>query len=740
MKHYLPLFTIITFFIAACYHGPTEETAGKLIEDTPFIQDYSIKYYYEGAAILSEVHCDTEGHIQIISGDGLLKPSGGQFLYPGTLERDLSYIHMKDRVIISAAVCNGRIVYLSNRAVFSNDWSGRLYIEHGMSDAAIFAGGSDFHFLIAGVNKLKYLNDSLTVWEGATPEMTVKDIRFDEINNLFFITGETTICVFNPADNSLKQILELDDLTSCAIAGGKIYACTSDGYMTIDRITYEPSGVIMSKMPCPEITVAREIYGVMWFGTNKGAFSLNDSGSYSYYASERWLPSDRVTGISPGPGGSVLVLTDKGMSAINFEEITLEEKAGFYLRQVRDRHIRYGFNAGIDLAEKGRLSSGTLADSDNDGLWTSMYLAAETFRLAVTGSEDAKRNVTESLDAMERLYTINDIPGFPSRSFERRGYKNEDSPWRRASHPEWDWKSTTSSDEAIGHIFALSVVAELSGEHKLKQKAVELIDTLMSHILKNKLYLVDWDGNPTRWGRWNPEYVNSFPTMVGDRKLNSSNIIGMLQTAYKFTGKEKYRDTAFVLMQKHGYLDNLMRPMAEIGMAPDGSGELSSLLSEGWNHSDDEMYFLGYWGLYRYAFNDTLRAKYRDAIIDHLIAEAPEREGLWPIMASITGQTLPEITDAAWFLREYPLDLIDWKIINSERNDIEPLELNFRGQTIGSVLPPDELPIARHNSNRFNLDGGNNGMSEHSAGDIWLLPYWMGRYLRIIGEPVRITE
>ena len=55
-----------------------------------------------------------------------------------------------------------------------------------------------------------------------------------------------------------------------------------------------------------------------------------------------------------------------------------------------------------------------MEDSDNDGLWTSMYLAGEAFRYAVTKSDTALQNVRESLDAMERLYTINDIPGFPS--------------------------------------------------------------------------------------------------------------------------------------------------------------------------------------------------------------------------------------------------------------------------------------------------------------------------------------
>jgi hypothetical protein len=77
--------------------------------------------------------------------------------------------------------------------------------------------------------------------------------------------------------------------------------------------------------------------------------------------------------------------------------------------------------------------------------------------------------------------------------------------------------------------------------------------------------------------------------------------------------------------------------------------------------------------------------------------------------------------------------LISWEIANSQRQDIEKMAPNFRSQTIVEVLPPDERPIQRHNANMFNLDRkSGNGNEEHSAGDIWLLPYWLGRYLGVI--------
>ena len=87
------------------------------------------------------------------------------------------------------------------------------------------------------------------------------------------------------------------------------------------------------------------------------------------------------------------------------------------------------------------------------------------------------------------------------------------------------------------------------------------------------------------------------------------------------------------------------------------------------------------------------------------------------------------------------LDMVQWKMRNSQRKDIVFLPDNFRTQTITEVLPVDELPINRHNSNLFDLDGGDeNGSYEYSAGDTWLLPYWMGRYLQVIGAPEKGIE
>jgi len=734
VKHRMLLLAVIAIVFSACETATVQQTK-QFHEDKPFTQEYSVKFTIEDdEAELGKVVSDRNGYIQILSSKGLLRPRAGQFLFPGTLVKDIQYLPTSDKGINGIGAYKNQLVYIDDKAVLSNAWAGNLYSKHIMPEAKIFEADNDFTFLISNGIKLNLLKDSKLLWEGETND-EVKDIKYDAENNLYWILGKESISAFSPNNKKIEKVIDNSNLTCIEIFGDKLIAGTTDGYFEINTKKKKQVGEVYKKLPWTEITTISEIDGNIWFGSTWGAFMLNEEGKYNYYASKRWLPSDTIVDIAKGPENSILILTDKGLGQICRKEMTLHDKAMFYEKQVRERHIRNGFNATTSLRKPGDISFGTMVTSDNDGLWTTMYLAGEVFRYAVTKSDCALQNVRESLDAIERLYTINMIPGFPSRSFERRGYKDNQWKWRRAEDPEWDWKSTTSSDEAIGHIFAFAAIAELVDVPELQTKSIMLIDTLMSHIVKNDFYMVDWNGEPTQWARWHPDYVNARPKMVGDRKINSSNIIGMLQTAYHFTKKEKYKDAAFYLMDEHGYLENLMRPMNDIGMAPEDADELSRLLSDGWNHSDDEMYYCGYWGLYRYAFNDTLKAMYKETIIDHWEYEREEKEGLWNIMTALVGAEEIDLEEGVWYLQKYPMDLIDWTISNSHRKDIEMVEPNFRKQTITEILPASELRISRHNANRFDLDRNGAGRAEYSAGDIWILPYWIGRYLGVIGAP-----
>lgn len=741
-RNILFLLSIVLGMYACDKPGKRESIA---YADRVFMQDYSVKYDFDGDAVqLRRVKANREGKVQLLASDGLKHLRDGRFLHPGSVVTDNTYRFMSAKAIVDMELCEGELVYLDKHVVFSNAWSGRLSAEHQLENPTAFAANDTQEFLVTDGSAVHFIQGSAVTWKGQVSGKAVTQLaNHPSDSTRFFLLAPDALYRFTTTTRSLERILEGEDLSSfdVDVRHNQLVVGTSDGYFRYDLGQGKVAGEIQRKLPWTDITTVKVIDGNPWFGTPRGAFRVGQAGDITYYASKRWLPGDHVIDIAKGQDSSVLLLTDGGLGIIHFTEMTLHEKAMYYEQQVRKRHIRNGFNATLVGMQNGDLSTGYLGDSDNDGLWTSLYLAAEAFRYATTGEQQALDHCMESLDAMSRLYDINPVAGFPARSFERRGtgdtrnMLSDPERWQLAAEPDWYWKATTSSDEAIGHIFAFGVVAELVDHKETREKAIRLIDTLMGHIVKNDLYLVDYDGQPTLWGKWNPAYVNEFPTNVGDRKLNSSNIIGMLQTAYHFTGKAIYKETAFDLMDNHGYLENLLRPMEEIGKAPEGADDWSQMLSSAWNHSDDEMYFAGYWGLYRYAFNDTLKTKYGVAIRDHWEAERPEKEGAWNIFTAITGTDNIDLDEAIWYLKEYPLDLVQWTITNSHRKDIEHVAPNFRRQTIAAVLPPDELKISRHNANRFTLDGGSNGAGENSAGDIWLFPYWMGRYLGVIEAP-----
>ena len=722
----------------------TDSWAQAAYQDKPFAQKHSVKYYTEKpGAGLSGLACDRNGVIQVLTTAGLLHLAGGQFLLPGTLQPDQTYRPMNDRKLAAIGVYDQQLVYLDNRAVLSNGWAGKLFAEHQLPQARLFAGGPDFTFLVSDEKALHLVTNKAVLWKGTLADDAIVGIRFEPTTGLFWILGKKSLHTLSTKNPALTTVFTGADFTSFDFAnkGRKLIIGTNDGYLEFDPVGKKQLGSVHRKLPATDITTVAEVNGQLWFGSGEGAFTLKPDGQFAYYNGERWLPGNRVIQILAGPANSVLILTSAGLAKIETNLLTLYKKARYYEAQVRSRHIRNGFNASLEAMKKGDLTTGYLSDSDNDGLWTAMYLAGETFRYAVTKDDEALQNCRESLEAIERLYTITPVPGFPARSFERAGYitkLNDSERWQPSPQPGWDWKSTTSSDEVIGHMFAFGAIAELIDDKQLRSRAITLIDTLMSHIVGHDMYLIDFDGKPTMWGKWNPTYVNAFPTNVGDRKLNSSNIVSMLQTAYRFTKKEKYKQKALDLMQQHGYLENLMRPMSQIGKAANDADAHSKNMSDGWNHSDDEMYFVGYWGLYRYALNEPLKAKFKKAILDHWEAERPEKEGAWNIFTGLTGAQKIDLNEAIWYLQEYPLDLIDWTIKNSHRKDIELLPDNFRRQTTRQVLPPGERPIQRHNGNTFALDRvQGNGTSEHSAGDIWLLPYWMGRYLGVISGPLK---
>lgn len=695
------LLSFLGFALAVCQTAFAGQTP-RVYVDRPFVQDYSEKVPLAaglGPRKLLKVRADRNGRVLVLSDKGLLQ------IHEGRLKPERQHRPLTDMQIRDIDVHEGQFVYLTDEYVLSNAWAGRLLVHHEVASAGLFAIGDDLNPMVV--------------------DSSVRQITFDSARRRFLALTDAGLSRMT-WEGEKTAVVRQNELTCFELTGpNEILVGTSSGYLCFDADSLEQKSGIVTKLPCADIRCIRTAAGKTWFGTPRGAFAINREGGIDYYAWGRWLVDDHVVDIAAGPDGWVLVLSKTGLSIIHFKEMTLAQKAAHFDKLTRQRHIRYGFNSAFVMDRPGDFSTGTLIDQDNDGLWTAMYLAGECFRYAVTKSDEALRNCYESFEAMERLTDITPMEGFPARSFDRAGYQVADQRrWQPASDRHWVWKATTSSDEIVGHFFVYAIFAEIVPDEAWRDRAVALMDAIMDHIVRHNWYLIDYDGKPTQWGRWHPEYVNQFPRQVGDRRLNSVEIISFLQTAYHFTKKEIYKDKAFELFDEHGYLDNIMIPITEIGRVPGVD------LTTEWNHSDDELAFLSYWILYRYAFNETLREKYRETIRGHWEIERPEKNPLWDFIYADTGARDFDLAASIWSLKEFPLDMVNWTVRNSGRQDLEFLEPNFRNQTTKEVLPPDTRPMSKYNGNAFRLDGGG-GRREYS-GDIYLLPYWMGRYLGII--------
>ncbi len=465
--------------------------------------------------------------------------------------------------------------------------------------------------------------------------------------------------------------------------------------------------------------------GAIWCGTHMGLMRIDSKADardrHQYFAGLRYLPDDDVLQVVADKAAGVWVRTKTGVSHIELKPMTLAAKAELFEQRVRERHDRHGFVSSSNLTVAGDLKSSRTRDDDNDGLWTSMYAAAECFRYAVTKSPQALANAKKATEAVLFLEEVTGKHGFPARSYIRKG---EPMPtggqWHWTADGEFYWKGDTSSDEIVGHMFLYGIATDLLPDTALKQRIAATAARIMDHILDHGYYLIDVTGKPTLWGRWSPEYFKKEP---GDSTLNSLELLSFLKTVEHITGNAKYAREYRKVALDMGYAQLATRYKE---------------LREEINYSDEELAMLPFYGLFRYEKDqEMLQRYYRPALAAWWDNIQREENPLWIFIHSVGEPgASPQHALAAHALYRMPVDTIEWTVKNSQRKDIEmSTQLDrFQHREALTLLPHDELPAAKWNSNPFVIDGGSGGHGEDD-GAAFLLPYWMGRYHRfLLGE------
>ena len=521
--------------------------------------------------------------------------------------------------------------------------------------------------------------------------------------------------------------------------------------------------------------------GVVWFGTEAGAIRFENN-KFFFRFSLRWLPNDFVNDIVVDKDGTAWFATNKGVGQITRRQMTLDEKAAFFTLQTETRNQRMGFIAPNNLRVPYDVSSSTPGISDNDGMYTSMYGAAQAFRYAATGDEEAKRLAERSLTACKWLVDITHEPGFPARvivpidwpeplqdpenSHRMNMAMQKSDPFWKDINPRFVkskdgkhlWKCDTSSDELAGHYFFYGVYFDLVAKTEAEKRPVrEVVAAITDHLIRHNFCLSDHDGKSTRWGNFSPEYCNSIWGW-DQRGLNSMMMLSFLNVAKHVTGDTKYDKVAATLREKYHYHINAMH----------GKEFFPPENVVPW---DNNLGLMSFYGLMNYEENPELLIMYRTSLQNSWLQISKQQNAFWNAIYGSLARNFSSKTEEGFFnsgkvfpeaggfttqitgefkkvpplgegiletLQRIPLDLIGYEMDNTHRLDVlfdqTPGQKPGMGWGInGFALPIEERGHVRQDRDGFALVtqevGGGNSESE---GTFFLLPYYMALYHQLI--------
>jgi hypothetical protein len=537
---------------------------------------------------------------------------------------------------------------------------------------------------------------------------------------------------FRPGDSAVPKKLRTAQFHSATTEAkgpeGVLWRVGPQGLVEISRSGKKKIWTPKDGLPVlPLTSLSLGPEGWVWMGTPDGAICFRPAaragGRWFYFWGRRYLVDNSVLSVFPGPHRA-WIRTRTGISLIEFKKFLLEEKSALFIKRLHRCNDRYGLIADAQLLIRGDLASCKPVSNDNDGLWTSLYIASECFRYAAVHSQDALGNAQASLNGLFRLLWITGIPGFPARSFIRRGEGGDtDGEWHGTPKGLWEWKGDTSSDELVGHFFVYGIAYDLLPQadevdrEAIRNAAVAIANNLLEHGWN----LTGYHGRITEWGRYSPAYFKT-PEGRQEAPLSSLELLSLLLVAYHVSGNASFLTAYRRLIDHDGYLTYIVHGASELPPANQ------------YNYSDEELAFLPFYPLLRYERNPRLRLQYQLALRKLWRHAESEHNPLWDYIYEVgTGAADYDAQGALNTLERIPLDTIYWTVHNSQRLDLPVapwLARDGHRQSL-ELIPPDERCTLKWNGNPFEMDCDEGGR-RIDDGAYFLLPYWFGRYYKLL--------
>ena len=313
------------------------------------------------------------------------------------------------------------------------------------------------------------------------------------------------------------------------------------------------------------------------------------------------------------------------------------------------------------------------------------------------------------------------------------------------------YKTDTSTDEIIGHLFIYKIAYDILDESDPEEKAIKdlLVETVRrfaQHMVDNGYSLRDATGQATTWGKTERDYFNNAYAWE-DCALNSLVNLCTFKLAAYVTGEQRWEDEYRMLAVEdpYRYADlaseywDRWAYLAHVdgGLGEDASQEeINTWIQQNLNYSDEEMAMLAYYILFQLEEDAEILTKYQAGLDSWWNSMQYSENPLWYYIYQLAYPTEAQtdyygnslIETASWALSRHPIDTVRWGAHNDNRPDVVQDGELSRDRDTGeiSVVPFDERSMHKYNGSTYALGGSNPNEMEGST--TYTLPYWLGRY------------
>jgi hypothetical protein len=711
-----------------------------VIKDEPFPQEFHEAYPFDES--VRKIIADRDQNVWIATVSGIWKKNKNERIWNQVLNRE-------DRgpAFSLASDDKGRIWMGTWNAVWCMEGKSLKKMNGTEGPISVLFNSPSGIYAIGPMGLWSFNGTSFIKHHAIIPK-SVRDGVSDENGDLWLASDVGIYHVIKDSSIRLSDTSILISAAQKGVAFNKEHSLWAAGLGGINIIS-NGSRIksLTSADGCPSIfvnTVSMAPDGSMWVGTRSGIVRYHTDGSHTLRFSRRWLMHDNVTSISFDGSGTAWIGTDNGVSAIKVRMMTFEDKSACFYDVLMRRHIRAPWIAGqCKLTIPGDTISWKPDDDDNDGEYTGNYLAMESFRFAVTKNNEAKQNARKAFQFLKFLQEVTGSKGYFARTIvpvdwngtlhdTNRTYTSEEiademvkeprfkpvaERWRRSQDGKWLWKGDASSDEMCGHMFGYFFYHELVADKEEKKIIAKHVASIVDHLIENNYNMMDVDGSHTRWSVWSPDKLNRDPEWLPDQYQNSMELLSFLKLAYYVTGNKDYEKRYRHLINEEHYLENM--------------SEIKNQNPAWFIYFDVILQAYLFPILIKCETDPKLRDFYNKHMDEWMQRRRSDKNPLINFIYCYTRNKKVELEASRDMLKDTPLDLVSWKVDHRNREDVTIVHSPVLDEDQVSELPPASIRATiRWDANPWQAVNGNPSIEREPV--FWLLPYWIGRYIKMI--------